>query len=151
VQNSGQRDANKRDHCDPVTIVQPARGKAPAFSHLGKAAVGAGPSLSFAGVDEVGRGAWAGPLPVGVVVIGPQSSVSHPVGTARFEATRRGGERASLRSSVRWCTSWAVATPGRRVRQLGMTASLRRPPGAPSSNLPAESFPSVILDGNLTM
>ncbi|HTT86640.1 MAG TPA: ribonuclease HII, partial [Acidimicrobiales bacterium] len=101
-----------------------------------------------AGVDEVGRGAWAGPLTVGLVVL-----ASPPPRTPRglrdskqlLEDTR---ERL-FTPLTRWCTSWAVghAEP-EECDRLGMTACLRLATRRALAQLPPELLPdAVVLDG----
>ena len=44
-----------------------------------------------AGLDEVGRGAWAGPLTVGIAVVRPRVQMPHGPGlVARLEDAQRG-------------------------------------------------------------
>lgn len=74
-----------------------------------------------AGVDEVGRGAWAGPVSVGIVVV--------PKGPAlrglRESKLLHEAEREPLfRLIVRWSTAWAVGhASNEECDALGMSAA----------------------------
>jgi ribonuclease HII len=85
------------------------------------------------GIDEVGRGAWAGPLMVGVVVI-PQIGISGSDGVDHGEfpgvrdskmisETRREQMFSELAA---WCRAWAVgAASAEECDRLGMAAAQR--------------------------
>ncbi|HEX2420025.1 MAG TPA: ribonuclease HII [Acidimicrobiia bacterium] len=97
------------------------------------------------GVDEVGRGSWAGPLTVGVAVV-PRERRVYKIRDSKLLTE---GERELLFSRVAdWCVDWAVghATPA-ECDELGMSEAqrlaarraieqLRRPPDR------------VVVDGN---
>lgn len=75
------------------------------------------------GLDEVGRGAWAGPLTVGAVVL-PEDRRVNGVRDSKLldEATR---ERLYPRL-VAWCVAWSVGhASNTECDQLGMAAALR--------------------------
>jgi ribonuclease HII len=82
---------------------------------------GAGP---VAGVDEVGRGAWAGPASVGVVVYCPDRRA--PRGVRDSKELSEDRREALLPLVTSWCLDWSVghASPG-ECDLLGMTAALR--------------------------
>ena len=82
---------------------------------------GAGP---VAGVDEVGRGAWAGPASVGVVVYCPDRRAPNGVRDSKELSEDR--REALLPLVTSWCLDWSVghASPG-ECDLLGMTAALR--------------------------
>ncbi|GIU92986.1 MAG: ribonuclease HII [Acidimicrobiia bacterium] len=76
-----------------------------------------------AGVDEVGRGAWAGPLTVGVVVL-PQDRRIYKV---RDSKLLNDAEREALfERIVDWCVAWSVghASP-EECDLLGMSQAQR--------------------------
>ncbi|MFQ5523327.1 MAG: ribonuclease HII [Acidimicrobiia bacterium] len=76
-----------------------------------------------AGVDEVGRGAWAGPLSVGAAVI-PKDRRIYKV---RDSKMLNEAERESLFERVAgWCSAWAVghASP-EECDELGMSEAQR--------------------------
>jgi len=78
---------------------------------------------AVAGCDEVGRGAWAGPVSVGVVVV-PQEC---PLGGVRDSKMLSEAAREQLYEHiVRWCVAWSVghALP-QECDQLGMSAAQR--------------------------
>jgi ribonuclease HII len=102
-----------------------------------------------AGVDEVGRGAWDGPLSVGVAVVDP--------GCRRVPAGLRDSKQLAeeVRESIfdrvaAWCLAWAVghAEPA-ECDHLGMTRALRLATRRALGALPEEWRPdAVLLDGN---
>jgi len=99
------------------------------------------------GVDEVGRGAWAGPVTVGAVV--PASEHLRGVRDSK-ELTRPERERAA--AAVR---DWAVAVgvghaSAQECDELGMTAALRVAAQRALAELAAQGYEPdrVILDGN---
>ncbi len=102
-----------------------------------------------AGIDEVGRGAWAGPLSVGVAVVDPTKR--------RVPAGLRDSKQLpeEVRESIfdrvgAWCAAWAVGHAGPdECDRLGMTAALRLATRRAIGALPEDARPdAVILDGN---
>jgi ribonuclease HII len=77
-----------------------------------------------AGVDEVGRGAWAGPVSVGVLVFRPEAPPPDGVRDSKEVAE---DHRESLYPLVcSWGVDYAVGHVGpEECDQLGMTAALR--------------------------
>jgi ribonuclease HII len=78
-----------------------------------------------AGMDEVGRGALAGPVSVGVVVVGHQTGDA-PVGVADSKLLTPAAREALVPMLRRWPVAWAVghALPA-EIDAHGMTAALR--------------------------
>jgi ribonuclease HII len=102
-----------------------------------------------AGVDEVGRGAWAGPLSVGVVVLAPPHCRT-PSGLRDSKQLVEEVRERLYDPLSRWCTSWAVghAGPG-ECDSIGMTAALRLATRRAFALLPPDHLPdAVVLDGN---
>lgn len=102
-----------------------------------------------AGVDEVGRGAWAGPLSVGVAVL-CEAPRRIPRGLRDSKQLSEDMRESIFDAVAAWCTAWAVghAWPDECDR-LGMTAALRLATGRAFGQLPAEVKPdAVVLDGN---
>ncbi|MEY9848605.1 ribonuclease HII [Streptacidiphilus sp. BW17] len=97
-----------------------------------------------AGVDEVGRGAWAGPVTVCAAVTGLRKP---PVGLtdSKLLTPRRREELAPVLSA--WVHAYALghASP-RECDELGMTAALRLAAVRALEGLP-EPPDAVILDG----
>jgi ribonuclease HII len=93
-----------------------------------------------AGLDEVGRGAWAGPVSVGVVVFPPD--IPPPDGLRDSKMLTEDRRESLYPLITRWCTDWSVGHAGPdECDRLGMTvalrlaarralATLRRPPHA---------------------
>jgi ribonuclease HII len=79
---------------------------------------------SVAGLDEVGRGAWAGPVSVGVVVV--PAGGRAPTGLRDSKLLTEEQREALFPAVTRWCADWSVghASPVECDR-LGMTAALR--------------------------
>jgi ribonuclease HII len=76
------------------------------------------------GLDEVGRGAWAGPVSVGVVVLPDGKPAPRGIRDSKLLTEER---REELFPKItQWCAAWAVghASPV-ECDQLGMTAALR--------------------------
>lgn len=103
----------------------------------------------MAGIDEVGRGAWAGPLTVGVAVM-EASRRRIPTGLRDSKLLPEEHREAIFERVGAWCAAWAVghAAPDECDR-LGMTAALRLATRRAFAALPAEALPdAVVLDGN---
>jgi ribonuclease HII len=77
-----------------------------------------------AGLDEVGRGAWAGPVSVGVVVYPGRVRAPKDLRDSKMLTEER--REALFPLVTKWCTDWSVghADPVECDR-LGMTAALR--------------------------
>lgn len=73
------------------------------------------------GVDEVGRGAWAGPLAVGAAIV-PRETRVNGVRDSKLLSER---EREALFDRLaRWCVSWAVGEVTQdECDRLGMSAA----------------------------
>ncbi len=63
-----------------------------------------------AGLDEVGRGAWAGPVSVGVVVF--PSHVPPPEGLRDSKMLTEERRETLYPLITGWCTEWSVAHAG---------------------------------------
>jgi ribonuclease HII len=80
-----------------------------------------------AGLDEVGRGAWAGPLTVGVAVVRPRVQLRSVPAWLRDSKMLSEARREEIFGAVgKWCEAWSVghATP-RECDEWGMTEALR--------------------------
>ncbi len=76
------------------------------------------------GVDEVGRGAWAGPLLVGVVVVDAATGPP-PTGTRDSKALAPSRRRELRPELVGWCVAWALgAASAKEIDRLGLTRAL---------------------------
>jgi ribonuclease HII len=77
----------------------------------------------IAGLDEVGRGSWAGPLTVGVAVIPRDRRMYRIRDSKMLTETQR---EALFGRIVQWCAAWAIghASPA-ECDQLGMSAAQR--------------------------
>jgi ribonuclease HII len=82
---------------------------------------------SVAGLDEVGRGAWAGPLTVGVAVVRPRVQLRSMPAWLRDSKMLSEARREEIFEAVgTWCQAWSVghASPA-ECDQWGMTEALR--------------------------
>lgn len=108
------------------------------------------PSGGFvAGIDEVGRGAWAGPLSVGVAVVAAGARV--PVGLADSKRLSEPSREAMFEPVGAWCERWAVghASPA-ECDELGMTRALGLACSRALGALAGEAWPAVlVVDGNV--
>lgn len=75
------------------------------------------------GIDEVGRGAWAGPLAVGAVVV-PRDRRVNGIRDSKLLTARHREELFDR--IVAWCDAWAVGTASHdECDRLGMAAAQR--------------------------
>jgi ribonuclease HII len=103
-------------------------------------------STTIAGVDEVGRGAWAGPVVVCAAVV--RAGFPEPPGgltdSKRLTAKRRAELAAELPG---WVAGYAFGSASHeQIDALGMTAALRLAARAALGQLP-ERPGAVLLDG----
>src|SRR5699024_3816516 len=74
--------------------------------------------------DEVGRGALAGPVAVGMVVV-DTAHESFPAGLRDSKLLSERRRDALLEPCQRWCAAWAVGmVEARRIDEEGIVASL---------------------------
>jgi ribonuclease HII len=103
--------------------------------------------VRIAGVDEVGRGAWAGPVVVCAVVAGP-GFPDPPEGltdSKRLTPKRRAALAAELPG---WVAAYAIGEAGHEeIDAIGMTAALRRAAVSALEQLPQRPD-AVLLDGS---
>ena len=103
-------------------------------------------ATTIAGVDEVGRGAWAGPVVVCAAVV--RAGFPEPPGgltdSKRLTAKRRAELAAELPG---WVAGYALGSASHeQIDALGMTAALRLAARAALGQLP-ERPGAVLLDG----
>ncbi len=97
------------------------------------------------GVDEVGRGAWAGPLSVGVAIV-PKDRRVYKVRDSKMLTE---SEREALFDRVaEWCEAWAVGHAGHdECDDLGMSAAQKLAASRAIEQLGVEPD-QILLDGN---
>jgi ribonuclease HII len=101
--------------------------------------------LVCAGMDEVGRGAWAGPITVGAAVL-PQDRRVYKVRDSKM-LTERERERMFDRIAE-WCVSWSVGHASSfECDELGMSAAQKLAARRCLDGLGVE-VDKVLLDGN---
>ena len=129
---------------EPVPLLRGAlKGKSPTLAT--ERALWDGGAELVVGLDEVGRGAWAGPLSVGAAVL-PAGRRVYKVRDSKMLSE---DEREALFDRVAgWCRAWAVghASP-EECDELGMSAAQRL---AARRALDALGMPpdAVLLDGS---
>ena len=101
-----------------------------------------------AGVDEVGRGAWAGPLSVGVAVL-CESPARVLRGLRESKQLTEDAREAMFDRVAAWCAAWAVGhAEADECDRLGMTACLRLATKRAFAQLAPHLAPeAVVLDG----
>lgn len=97
------------------------------------------------GVDEVGRGAWAGPISVGAAVV-PKDSRVYKIRDSKMLTE---DEREALFDRVAaWCLTWSVGHASHReCDELGMSAAQRLAARRALADL-ALPPDRVLIDGN---
>jgi len=99
-----------------------------------------------AGIDEVGRGAWAGPLVVGVVVV-DASTPPPPKGTTDSKLLTASARQSLVGKLEPWCVSWSLGEVSAQEIDLhGLSASLTIGARRALELLP-QAPDALILDG----
>lgn len=99
----------------------------------------------IAGIDEVGRGAWAGPVTVCAAVTGLRRPPEGLTDSKLLTVKRRTALAQVLNG---WVSAHALGhASSEEIDELGMTASLRLAAGRALEALPVQPD-AVILDGN---
>lgn len=96
------------------------------------------------GIDEVGRGSWAGPLTIGAVVV-PKDRRIYKLRDSKALTEK---ERESLFDRITdWCEAWSIGHASHEeCDQLGMSAAQKLAANRAVSNL-GVAVDGVILDG----
>jgi len=107
----------------------------------------------LAGMDEVGRGAIAGPVSVGVVIVSPSCGPS-PAGLTDSKLLRPEARERYLPLIAEWCLASAVGhASAAEVDAVGIVGALRRAgrralAAATAAVQPPVPVPLVLLDGS---
>ncbi len=105
----------------PTLRTVPTRSRPPSLRHE-RAAWERGARV-VVGVDEVGRGAWAGPLTVGAAVL-PRDRRVNGVRDSKLLTERRREQLAGRLAG--WCETWSVGhVSAAECDELGMSAAQR--------------------------
>jgi ribonuclease HII len=99
------------------------------------------------GIDEVGRGAWAGPVTVAAVVPAPE----HLRGVRDSKQLSRPERERAAAAVRRWAVAVGVGHASHReCDELGMTAALRTAAMRALAELDAQGYvpDRIVLDGN---
>ncbi len=101
----------------------------------------------LAGMDEVGRGALAGPVSVGVVLVDARTRTA-PAGVRDSKLLTPAARQALVSPLRRWALAWAVghAEPD-EIDRVGIIAALRLAGQRALAQLPQRP-PCVLLDGS---
>src|SRR3954447_9701163 len=98
------------------------------------------------GVDEVGRGSWAGPLSVGAAVV-PKDRRVYKIRDSKMLTEP---EREAMFTRIgEWCASWAVGhATQEECDALGMSAAQRLAASRALEGLHLDAEPDrIVLDG----
>ena len=96
------------------------------------------------GLDEVGRGAWAGPLTIGAVVVPADKRIYKLRDSKQLKEPER---EAMYGRIISWCRSWAVGhASARECDELGMSEAQRLAARRAIDGLSVEPS-AVLLDG----
>ncbi len=97
------------------------------------------------GVDEVGRGAWAGPITVGAAIV-PRDRRIYKIRDSKLLTE---SEREALFDRIAdWCVAWAVGHATHdECDELGMSDAQRLAAGRALAGL-SVPFDAVLVDGN---
>lgn len=97
------------------------------------------------GIDEVGKGSWAGPLAVGAVVIPRQGDMPGVRDSKSLSERRR---EAMFDAVSQWCTSWSIGYASHaECDDLGMAAAQRLATSRALAQL-AVTPDAAVVDGN---
>jgi ribonuclease HII len=102
----------------------------------------------IAGMDEVGKGAWAGPLTVGVAVM-TRGVRKIPNGLRDSKQVPEATREKIFTPVGKWCAAWGVGhSSPQECDEMGMTKALRLAARRAFACLPLEAFPTaIVLDG----
>lgn len=103
--------------------------------------------VRVAGVDEVGRGAWAGPVTVCAVLV--RSGFPTPPTALTDSKLLTAAKRSAVAAELEpWVEAYAIASATHaEIDAAGMTVALRRAARAALSSLPVRPD-AVLLDGS---
>lgn len=104
------------------------------------------------GVDEVGRGAWAGPLTVGAVALKIGEKIDNLRDSKKLSQKNR--EKLSREIKIRAAAIGVGFVPAKTIDQIGMTQSLKNAAEIAFQQIPAhvrENATQIILDGNIKL
>lgn len=97
------------------------------------------------GMDEVGRGAWAGPVTVGAAVIPKRRRIYKVRDSKMLTEPER---EAMFDRLAQWCVAWSVGHASHReCDEFGMSAALSLAASRALAELRVD-FDHVLLDGN---
>lgn len=105
-------------------------------------------AAAVVGVDEVGRGAWAGPLAVGAALLTTQGLAQLPAGVTdskKLTAARRARLAPQIRAAIPTAVGWASAE---EVDALGVSAALCLAGRRALADLAVPSGALILLDGS---
>jgi ribonuclease HII len=135
------------DHAGPAAAPSRSRSRPSATGYELEREFAAGRAIRIAGVDEVGRGAWAGPVMVGAVVVRP-GFPEPPDGLT--DSKRLTPKRRQQLADVlpAWVAAYAIGEASHEeIDALGMTAALRTAARRALEQLP-QPPDIVLLDGS---
>ncbi|PWF25733.1 ribonuclease HII [Ancrocorticia populi] len=117
---------------------------------LAKLKSGVGPEARLGGVDEVGRGALAGPVSVGIAVVDGTTPDEFPAGLRDSKMLSAGARERIVEQCRQWPVDLAVGHAGPEiVDRLGIIGALRAAAGAAYRQLAERGHApdAILLDG----
>lgn len=96
------------------------------------------------GVDEVGRGPWAGPLCVGAVIL--SSEIAGLADSKKLTAKKRANLAAEIAKKSTYGLGWVSA---RELDKIGLSAALKLATIRAIEKIPPDTYDEIIIDGNI--
>ncbi len=100
------------------------------------------------GIDEVGRGSWAGPLVVGAAILADEAKIDGLTDSKKLTKKRREELVVVIKQqAVWWNLGWVEAT---EINQIGLSQALRLATKRSVESLPIEyAQTQIIIDGTI--
>lgn len=107
--------------------------------------------MSILGIDEVGRGPWAGPLVIGAVILGDEKLSWHAelTDSKKLSAKKREALAEKINSSaLAHALGWVSAS---EIDKIGLGAALRLATRRATKQIQSQKIPfhEIIIDGNI--
>ena len=112
--------------------------------------------MAILGIDEVGRGPWAGPLVIGAVVLNPRyDQTGNPIESESWQDALTDSKKLTVKkreklspiimeNAVATGLGWVSAS---ELDEIGLSRALKLATRRAVENIPRESFTEIIIDG----
>ena len=100
--------------------------------------------MAILGIDEVGRGPWAGPLVVGACVLG-EAKIEGLTDSKKLSAKKREALAAEISEKCEYGLGWVYAE---ELDRIGLSAALRKACHEAVKQIQAQ-FDEIIIDGTI--